>query len=322
MIQSKSTEINASQRVNADSVAALIITYNPDGKFIDCVNSISSQVSAITIIDNGSSANSKLLLGMAEKINNNVNIIFNSNNIGLASALNQGIRILTDLNYNWAVTLDQDSTPTPNMVMELLSTLNGCPNIEKIAFVGPSIMDEGSLSSGYKWLSANKHIPILFDRVETKGNDLDDVSVVITSGALTNLKIFQDIGPFRDEFFIDYIDTEYCLRAKNNGYKVMVSAKALMYHNLGNKREVPFLFHSFKPTFHKPFRRYYIARNQITMLKEYAFKNPHWAAYDIVACLYNFFRIIFFEAQRKENILMILKGYTDGFKGKFGELEK
>ena len=37
-----------------DCVAALIVTYNPDDKLLDCVNAISKQVSNVIIIDNGS----------------------------------------------------------------------------------------------------------------------------------------------------------------------------------------------------------------------------------------------------------------------------
>ena len=304
-----------------DCVAALIVTYNPDDKLLDCVNAISKQVSNVIIIDNGSTDdNSRIFINKVNTIDN-VNVIFNNQNIGLASALNQGVRILESLNYNWAITLDQDSIATPTMAEELLSTLNRCDPLDKIAFIGPCIKDEGSLSIPAKWLSPIKHFPLLFKRIKCEGIDLNNISIIITSGALTNLSMFKDIGFFRDEFFIDYIDSEYCLRAKKNGYKIMVSAKALMYHNLGNKQEVKVLIHTFRPTFHKPFRRYYIARNQIAMLRSYALVHPHWAAFDIIASSYNLCRIIFLEDQKIQNILMIFKGYRDGLRGKFGELK-
>ena len=311
---------DSSQDIDVNSIAALIVTYNPDSKFIACVTAISNQVSHVVIIDNGSSPNSKIILEKAKEFNN-VNIIFNEENVGLATALNQGVDILRDLNYHWAITLDQDSTATPEMAYELLSTLNRCSEIKKVAFVGPYIKDEGSLSSEPKWLSQNRYFPFLFKRVECQGRDLDNVTMVITSGALTNLDMFQTLGPFKDSFFIDYIDTEYCLRAKTNGYKIMVSCKALMYHNLGSKKEIKTLFLSFKPTFHKPFRRYYIARNQVAMLKDYSFLYPHWLVFDIVASLYNLFRILLFEDQRKQKISMVFRGYLDGIRGKFGKLE-
>ncbi|RUS95244.1 rhamnosyltransferase [Dulcicalothrix desertica PCC 7102] len=319
MVESKFTKSDSLQGINIDSIAALIVTYNPDAKLIACVTAISNQVSHILIIDNASSTNCKIILEEAEKLKN-VSIIFNKENVGLATALNQGVSILRSRNYHWAITLDQDSTATPGMAHELLSTLNRYSQIEKVAFVGPYIKDEGSLGSEPKWLSSNKYFPFLFKRVECQGKDLDDVTIVITSGALTNLDMFQTLGPYRDDFFIDYIDTEYCLRAKKNGYKILVSSKAVMYHNLGNKQEIKFLFHTFRPTFHKPFRRYYIARNQVAMLKQYSFSCVHWLGFDIVASLYNLFRILLLEDHKKQNISMIFKGYLDGVRGKFGKL--
>jgi len=41
------------------------------------------------------------------------------------------------------------------------------------------------------------------------------------------------IGVFREEFFIDRVDFEYCLRAKARGYCVIRTRKPLMSHTIG-----------------------------------------------------------------------------------------
>ena len=92
----------------------------------------------------------------------------------------------------------------------------------------------------------------LYRRTTYTNQILEDVSIVITSGALYNLKAYPKIDPFRDDFFIDYVDIEYCLRAKQNGYNIVVNCNARLYHRLGNQQTRmagPF-------TMHPPFIRY------------------------------------------------------------------
>lgn len=38
-------------------------------------------------------------------------------------------------------------------------------------------------------------------------------------------------------FFIDYVDTEYCLRAKRNGLTVIILKVVMMEHKLGNPKK-------------------------------------------------------------------------------------
>jgi len=46
---------------------------------------------------------------------------------------------------------------------------------------------------------------------------------VITSGSLLPLATYADIGPFREEFFIDFVDTDYCFRARKEVDKLAAS---------------------------------------------------------------------------------------------------
>jgi rhamnosyltransferase len=92
----------------APSVGAVIVTYNPDQVFPDRLAAIANQVSRVVVIDNGSNPVSRIMLNrLSEKTK--IEIIFNERNIGIASALNQGIKFLKSAELEWAITLDQDS---------------------------------------------------------------------------------------------------------------------------------------------------------------------------------------------------------------------
>ena len=181
-------------------------------------------------------------------------------------------------------------------------------NAKKAAVVAPNIIDESSPNKQYKWLNKNKSIPFIFSLTKSEESNFLEVTVAITSGSLMNVKAYKEIGPLIDDLFIDYVDTEYCLRAQLKGYKILVNTRANLYHNLGNRQEVSFLNKKIYPTFHNPIRRYYIARNRIFMIRKYSLLFPHWLLFDIVAEAYNSFRIIFFENQRILKLQLHFKG--------------
>ena len=66
---------------------------------------------------------------------------------------------------------------------------------------------------------------------------------VITSGCLVDAAFAREIGGFRDDFFIDQVDHEFCLRTRANGRRVAISAKPVMQHSVGGWRgpRVPLL---------------------------------------------------------------------------------
>src|SRR6202044_2225279 len=97
----------------------------------------------------------------------------------------------------------------------------------------------------------------------------EEVKSVITSGSLIPLAVHAAVGAFRDEFFIDYVDSEYCFRARAQGYRVIRTTQPLMSHTIGAPTRHSLLGLSKWTTNHSPDRRYYIARNDTVMLREY-----------------------------------------------------
>jgi rhamnosyltransferase len=320
-------KLNESERKNSDiilemnkKVGAVVITYNPNDQFFERLFRIASQVDMVLVYDNCSSKIFKINLEKTTSLDK-VIIVYGEKNIGVASALNYGLNYFQKYGFELVITFDQDSFPSSNMINELLLSYYYASDPAKVAIVGPNIVDEATPDNKSKWLRQNPKLSLFFERVSINNLDLEDVSIVITSGSLINIDIYQKIGPYIDELFIDYVDTEYCLRAKLHGYLIIASHKALLYHNLGSRQECKTLVRTFRPTFHKPFRRYYIARNQIYLMKKYGLKFPYWTLFEIITTLYNFFRILFFEGDKVLNIKYILIGYFHAILGRYGKIE-
>jgi rhamnosyltransferase len=296
---------------------ALIITYNPTSNFRRRLDVFSKEFEQIIIVDNGSNLEVLNLLEQeAEDKKTSLKIIFNKENLGIATALNQGFRWAIEQGFEQIITFDQDSFPAKEMVAELQKTLEIYQNNQNLAIVAPIVADPIVEVEARYPRPLNK---FFFERKACDGGVLENITSVITAGSLYDLKIYQELGPFQDDFFIDYVDTEYCLRANLRGYKIIVACNAYLNHRLGEREKRILLGRDHYPTFHSPLRWYYFNRNRIPMLKKYALHFPHWLSYEVIASSYTFLRMLFFENQRKRKLYAIFLGTRDGLRGRMGK---
>ncbi len=297
------------------NICAVIIAYNPGTSFIENVQTLLDQVPRIVIVDNGSEGESLQRVGKIAS--RNVEVIYNHSNLGIAAALNQGLTRAQKLGFSWAVTLDQDSKPGRDMVAKLIAAYFQAASPERICILAPQVINRKLKKRTY---FLRPRFGPFYQRASCIGEILDPVTTVITSGSLLNLRIFECIGDFREDFFIDYVDTEYCLRALGNGYRIVVACRATLEHRLGNRSRVQFGRFALFPTFHPPERWYYFGRNRIPMIREYAIRFPHWFTYDLVACMYCLLRMLLVEDQRLKKLHAFLHGLLDGLIGRMGEM--
>jgi len=298
------------------NTSAIIVTYNPPSEFCENLYHWRNQLDQVVIIDNGSTPEIREVFQQAirEKMGN-IEFILNDTNLGIATALNQSFARLIHQGSNLVFVFDQDSQPAPDMVRTILNTFYSHPKREQIAIVAPRIEDP---DAGITYSFLRSRGRFLFERTRSASQVLEDVSIVITSGALYNLDAYQKIGPFRDDFFMDYIDTEYCLRARQNGYTIVVNCNALLYHHLGNQQKRRLGPLTMRPTFHSPLRWYYISRNRVPMFLLYAFRFPYWFLYELMINTFGLVRLLLFEDHKFRKILAILLGTLDGLRKQMG----
>jgi rhamnosyltransferase len=102
----------------------------------------------------------------------------------------------------------------------------------------------------------------------------DPVQYVISSGSLIDLARFRRVGPFRSDFFIDAIDTEWCFRAWRKGASCWAARDLDMVHRIGQGAH-----RAIGPSIPRQpdFRLYAFARNQAYCLTQPAMP-PLWKA--------------------------------------------
>ena len=301
-----------------EQIPALVITYDPAHDLHARLDLLYTQFSQVIVVDNGSKPETRILLEkQVHQRDGSLSVIFNSSNLGVAKALNQGFELAIRSGAYFIITLDQDSIPVSGMKDALLKAYQTHPNRGKLAVLAPDIIEK-SLGKPSRYIRKKNYF--FFERIVCNGELLRNVSFVITSGSMYNLELYTQIGPFRDDFFVDAVDTEYCLRALSNGYEISVAGQAGLEHHLGNRQRKQFLGKPQNPTFHPPLRWYYISRNRIRMIFLYGWRFPHWLFYEITITITGLIRMLLFETERKTKLKAILLGTWHGLTRKLGEI--
>lgn len=233
--------------------AVIIVTHHPDITLLkNIIDTIEDQ--EIIIIDNDSK-NIDDIKSLAPPR------VVNSRNLGLANAQNQAIKIAFQEKFDGLIFFDQDSRILKSTIDNLIKDFESLQN-KKAAAIGPTLK---SKSNGH----IHPHISISekgFLHKKAPSSELDPVkvSVIISSGMLIKMSAILDIGAMDEELFIDFVDTEWCLRALSKGYFIYQSKQSILLHDIGEKC-INIL--RIKIPVHSPERRYYRIRNPFILIK-------------------------------------------------------
>lgn len=286
-------------------VAAIIVSYNPDSNLFDSINLLLNQVEKVIIVDNGSK---EKYVKYIKSINEDkIEIILNKENLGIATALNIGVRKALENGYEWILTMDQDSKASPDMVKKMFNVYNSINREERkdILSIFPNFVDERIQS-----IEENSNM-----------NSYEYVDADITSGNLLRREVFEKVGFFDDSLFIDLVDTDFCMRLNEKGIKMIKIRDAVLYHSLGESKTIKGILGSFNTSNHSALRRYYMTRNRFYIWEKYKGLNSFTLNRDKKLFKKEFVKIILGEKDKVNKIKMVLKGYKDYKKGIKGKLK-
>jgi len=270
---------NETAQPSVENIAAVIVTYNPDSDFDSRVSHLIDQVAYVIIVDNGScfAAQQAIKALVSAKLE----LIQNQCNMGIGFALNQGLRRSIELGCFWTLTLDDDATVDDNIVRELSRIYQRYHHRQQLGIIAANAR---TARSGR-----------ILANCKDGCNGFVQAKTVITSGSLLSNYAYQQIGPFQDDFFIEGVDLEYCLRLRKYGYKILLSCKPLMTHMSGSGQERNLFGKTVLLDNHPPWRYYYRGRNFVHLAKLYLWHEPAWFFSASVNNLKTMVKIILFE---------------------------
>ena len=285
---------------STENICAVVVAYFPDEDFEARLQTILPQVARLVVVDNTPDAISlspDIIAAWGERLH----YIANHANRGVASALNQGLEYASQQGYPWVLTLDQDTQCYPDMMATLIQVHEACE--PKAAVIGGNYFD-----------SQNHQLKV------PAGGETEylEQKTVITSGSLVDAGVARTVGGFREDYFIDQVDHEFCLRLRAHGYRVVISRKPVMNHSVGENGGIwlPLLGRLPK---HSPLRKYYVARNSLVTIAAYWRREPSWCLRRAVRLFLGLLLMATLECQRRSKVRAFTKGFRDAIRGQMGQ---
>ena len=283
----------------AANVCAVVVAYGPDQAFEARLQTILPQVAQLVVVDNTPDAIS-LSPNLRTVWGERIHCIANHSNRGIAAALNQGLEYAAQNGYPWLLTLDQDTHCHADMVKILAHAYTDCSPPPVV--IGSNYFDP-----------QNRRLKV---KVDGRHACLEQTTV-ITSGCLVNAAVALKLHGFREDYFIDQVDHEFCLRVRAHGHRVVVSSRPTMTHSVGQPggARVPWL--GVLPN-HHPVRKYYIARNTVVTVAKYWQREPSWCVRRLVRLFLGLAEMALLEDRRLRKVQAFFWGVWDGAHQRMG----
>lgn len=221
-------------------VAAIIVTWNKLHYICSLLEDISNlELQDINIdiyvVDNASSDGTQSYL--EEYYSGQIQILQTGKNLGGSGGFSYGLEFVSQLEYDYLWLLDNDVRLDPLALITLTNTLE---NHQEVGLVGSQIrklqepnkiQELGSYIHPQKaHLKTNYANLVNISTAEIlQGRPYINVDICAAASLLVRRKIVETIGVF-ENYFLHFDDVEWCLRAKQAGWMVVVNPDSIIWH--------------------------------------------------------------------------------------------
>ena len=248
---------------NNPLVSVVMINYNGSSDTIECVNSLSKatyQNLQIIVVDNASTDNSLAILRDQLQYDN-LTIIASKENNGFSAGNNIGIRQAQQFGSDFVLILNNDTIVEPGFIEPLLA---GFDNDDAVGCVISKILYESEPEKVWyaggtynPWFCRADHVD--FNQSDTKESVLKPVDFASGCCMLLSDEAIEKAGLMDEDYFLYVEDTEYSLRLKKTGFKLMYASDSVIYHKVSASTQAG-----------SDLSQYYTIRNTLYLGKMYS----------------------------------------------------
>jgi hypothetical protein len=206
-------------------VAIVVVTWNGAETSRRCLRSLASleyQRYEVCLLDNGSEAG--FGAQMAAEFPH-VDVVSMRENHGFSAACNGGIAWARARDADYVLLINDDTTADPGMLRALVDRAEA---YGRRAIVAPLIM------SGERVWSAGGYIRqpwFKADHYETP-NEAREAEWASGCALLAPLSLVDTVGPMDERYFLYLEDVDWCLRARERGFSVVIEPEARLQHEV------------------------------------------------------------------------------------------
>jgi rhamnosyltransferase len=280
--------------MNSIKIAAIFTTYKPDCHFRKRINSVVQSCYRTIVVDNTPGGHAFSEMDLVD-----ISLFQDGINKGLGSALNIGIQEAQRQGCDAVVLFDQDSSPNEEFIKSLIDTLS---DVGPRTIIGPLLIDD------------QKQKEINLDNSSKHCSEFEEVTCIATSGMCFRLDGVDSDDGFTEDFFLDFVDFEWCWRMRHKGWRILRLTYLPMLHRLGlaQRKFLGLTYHV--PA---PYRHYFQFRDALKLLNIHYV--PIYSRIRLtVILLPKLFVYPWLLDRGIERLSWMIKGIVDAFLGKKG----
>jgi GT2 family glycosyltransferase len=246
----------------------VVLNYNGLEDTRKCLDSLAAvrEEAAVLVVDNASAIDPGPLLSRDFRW---ARFLRNGANEGYAGGNNRGIEVAVREGAEWVVLLNNDTVVAPQAASRLARAAASHP---EFGIIGPiiSYMEEPDVvrTDGCAFNRAGE--PGFFQRVEVPPappgtpQRLTEVDIVNGCCLMTSSRVVRQIGLIDERFFLVHEESDYCLRAREAGFRCGILPEVLVWHKGSS---------SFRRAGHG-LQRYFDVRNLALLLGKHGEAQP------------------------------------------------
>jgi GT2 family glycosyltransferase len=215
-------------------VAIVILNWNNLDDTLGCIESLrrsSYRNCRMVVVDNGSTDGSQA--GLREIPD--IDLVEIEHNIGPTRGQNVGVKRALEDSCDYVVLANNDIVVHEEMIARLVAAAEADPLVGIAApkmyyFEPPDLLwfAGGTVS---RWRGKSKHIG--FKQPDAGQHDRPrEIDYVGAAAMLVRREVYEQIGGENPAYFIYFNDTDFCMRAKGAGWKVLYTPDAILWHKV------------------------------------------------------------------------------------------
>lgn len=292
-----------------DELATITVTYQPDIELLRRqVSQLPSSATRI-VVDNASAPSLlKQLRQLADEYG--IHLITNDENVGLASATNQGIRVALREECASVLLLDQDTEPGVDGVAGLRDAYRRVlVGGQRPGCIGPRMVDPASgLEHGFHRIDGWRWVRVFPPAGSTVAVACSNLN---GSGTLIPLEVIEAVGGLDGSLFIDHVDTEWAFRVLDAGFGLYGAPDVAFAHRMG-ERSFRFWWLRWRLwPYRSPLRHWYLYRNAVALIRR-DYVPAVWKVWAVMKLLLTWAVHFVFDRERFAQTAGMLRGIRDG----------
>jgi rhamnosyltransferase len=291
----------------------LVVLFNPSEAHVQNLFRLKRLCDSVVAVDNSPQLGVQLQGRIRAE---GIDVLSNFNSGGVAGAYNRGLERLIEKGCQLLFIFDQDSTIPEDYFLRMLDSCLALGN--SCFLIGPKVFD----------INVNRYLPahlvhgfgVRAVPITDEKHGLVRCSSIITSGSVLSAETYRTLGPFREDYFIDHVDTEYSFRAASKGVPVYIDTSLVLKHEVGTRIDRKLLSLKLIQWNTSPMRQYYSARNCILVSRLYSAQFPILTLINVIT-IQQLVSVILYEEDKMDKLMAMGAGIIDGLQGRYGSLE-